>query len=115
MVLLVIGASGYVGQHLCKLLLKNHEVCGTYFRNPVTIKGQSIFLDIRDKQAVEALFQRIKPELIYYLAYDPEALDASIIVGTRNLLKASAQWCPTSPFIFLRNSGIWELRSAPEE
>jgi len=110
---LVVGASGYLGRHLCKLLSKKHEVCGTYFRNPVKITEQNVFLDIRDKQAVDALFQEINPDLVYHLAYDREDLDASIVDGTRNLLKASAQWCPTSPFIFISTDAVFDGEKGP--
>ncbi len=113
MVTLVVGASGYVGRHLCKLLLKNHEVCGTYFRNPVKITGQSIFLDIRDKRAVDALFQEINPDLVYHLAYDREDLDVSIVVGTQNLLEARAKWCAESPFIFISTDSVFDGENWP--
>jgi len=113
MVTLVVGASGYVGRNLCQLLSKTHEVYGTYFRNPVKITGKSVFLDIRDKQGVSAFFQEIKPDLIYHLAYDREDLDASIVDGTRNLLEASAQWCPTSPFIFMSTDAVFDGEAGP--
>ena len=113
MVTLVVGASGYVGRNLCQLLSKTHEVYGTYFKNPVKITGQGVLLDIRDEQAVQTLFEKIRPDLVYHLAYDREDLDASIVVGTQNLLEARAKWSPANPFIFMSTDAVFDGETGP--
>lgn len=77
MKILVTGAAGFMGTHLVDFLTKNrkHEVfavddlSGGYIEN-VNPKAHFTKLDLRNREKVEKYIQRIKPELIYYLAAD---------------------------------------------
>jgi len=87
--ILITGGSGYIGRNLIKKSTKKFYVSWTYFRNKVRgITGKSFLLDIRDSQSVRSLIYRIKPRVIYDLAYDRNDLYESIIIGTRNILNA---------------------------
>ena len=99
---MIIGASGYVGRHLCKILSKKYTVFGTFFRHSLYLNGESVFLDIRDKTSVFELLRQIRPQLIYHLAYDLKDLEGSIVRGTDNLLQAKRR----AEIDVLRTGGI---------
>ena len=77
MKILVTGAAGFMGAHLIDYLVKevNHEVfavddlSGGYIEN-VNPKAHFTKLDLRNREKVEKYIQKIKPELLYYLAAD---------------------------------------------
>lgn len=67
--LLVTGASGFLGWNLCQFAAQNWEVCGTYFGHKVEIFNTSLYkVDLRDYEAVEELFQTIKPDAVIHTA-----------------------------------------------
>jgi len=115
MVVLIIGASGYVGKHLWGLLFEKLEVFGTYLKNPTAYNnnGFSLFLDIRDNKSVDTAFKKIRPDLIYHLAYDSQDLKGSIIDGTENVLQAKRKWCPGSRLIYLSTDAVFDGESGP--
>ena len=110
---LLIGASGYVGRNLGHLLLESYEVCGTYFRHAIDFCHQNVCLDIRNKQDVKKLFDRVRPDVIFHLAYDREDLEDSIVIGTGNLLNDRKIWSPSSHFIFLSTDAVFDGESGP--
>ena len=69
---LITGASGFMGSHLSKFLLdKGYDVYGTYF-TPTTdknkVKGKLEECDMRDREKVKEIIERVKPDKIYHLA-----------------------------------------------
>jgi CDP-paratose 2-epimerase len=73
-------------------------------------------LDIRDRLGVLALLQEIKPDAIVHTAAQPSHDRAAAIpfddfdtnaVGTLNLLEATRQACPDSPFAHLSTNKVY--------
>ena len=111
---LVTGASGYVGQFLCKSLLAKHfDVYATYFRNPSSLNFAASHLtsqvdapsthqpDIRNIDAIQNLLQTARPDLIYHLSYDPQDLTGTVVQRTENLLRGRNEITPTVRIVFL--------------
>lgn len=73
-------------------------------------------LDIRDRAGVMAMIREVKPEVIVHAAAQPSHDRAAAIpfddfdtnaVGTMNLLEASRQACPESPFIHMSTNKVY--------
>lgn len=66
---LVTGAGGFLGAHLCRLLLdRGFEVHGAFRVRPPPQGVRSWRRDLREADAVEALFEESTPELVFHLA-----------------------------------------------
>lgn len=100
---LVTGASGFIGNHLCKCLsAKEAEVHGIS-RTPHTTKSNFVHWwqgDLEDISNVRTIVRTIKPDIIYHLASNvtgSRAIDCvlptlhSNLVSTVNLLTASTE------------------------
>ncbi|MDY6936052.1 MAG: NAD(P)-dependent oxidoreductase [Cyanobacteriota bacterium] len=67
--LLVTGASGFLGWHLCQVAREEWEVCGTYFSQEIAISGVSLArVDLRETQQLQAYFDRIQPDAVIHAA-----------------------------------------------
>lgn len=73
-------------------------------------------LDIRDRQGILDLMQRVKPNAIVHTAAQPSHDRAAAIpfddfdtnaVGTLNLLEAARQACPESPFVHMSTNKVY--------
>ena len=73
-------------------------------------------LDIRDRQGVLKLLQEIQPDAIVHTAAQPSHDRAAAIpfddfdtnaVGTLNLLEATRQACPESPFVHMSTNKVY--------
>jgi GDP-4-dehydro-6-deoxy-D-mannose reductase len=106
MCVLVTGATGFVGQHLVKLLLSlRHSVFGTYL-SPPTEWGFDATLfrcDVRDSARVRAIIRKICPTRIYHLAGESSPSQSlkdfrntfdTNFWGTYNVLEAARQVVP---------------------
>jgi dTDP-4-dehydrorhamnose reductase len=88
---LVIGASGQVGHHLVRTIeRRGREVVGTGRRD----------LDIRDREAVSRVVDRIAPNVVYLAAYsanvdacelDPASTYETNVVGVANVVEAATR------------------------
>jgi len=83
------------------------EACRTY---------QHAEIDIRDRQAVAALFREVRPDAVIHCAAQPSHdLAASIpfddfeinALGTLNLLEATRQIVPEAPFVFMSTNKVY--------
>jgi CDP-paratose 2-epimerase len=72
-------------------------------------------LDIRDRRGVLAMMAELKPQAIVHTAAQPSHDRAAAIpfddfdtnaVGTLNLLEATRQSCPESPFVHLSTNKV---------
>lgn len=105
---LIVGASGYVGRCLCKILSRSYQVFGTFYRNQVFFGGEGVCVDIRDEDAVQNLVKQIRPDVIFHLAWDLNDLEGCIVAGTKNLLRARNEYCSTSRFIFISTDAVFD-------
>jgi len=73
-------------------------------------------LDIRDRQGVLALLREVRPDAIVHTAAQPSHDRAAAIpfddfdtnaVGTLNLLEATRQACPESPFVHMSTNKVY--------
>lgn len=93
---LLVGAAGLIGSHLRRALSERH-VTVTHHRVPT--KG-SVYLDITDRGAVEALVQEERPDVVVLAAAEPhvercerepEATRRVNVEGTRHIATATAE------------------------
>jgi len=122
---LVTGAAGFVGSHLCERLAeRGAKVVGVdnfSFSRPDAAKGSSalelVTADLRDPAAMKALFERVVPDVVYHLAAVanprtckqdfPTAFDVNVI-GTQNALRFTPAG---ARFLFMSSAAVY---GAPE-
>jgi len=133
--ILVTGSSGLVGSEVCMHFANNYEIHGldnnqraVFFgpqgdtrwnqqRLSSAIKNfKHHELDIRDRQGVLELIKTIKPDVIVHTAAQPSHDRAAAIpfddfdtnaVGTLNLLEATRQFVPETPFIHMSTNKVY--------
>jgi dTDP-4-dehydrorhamnose reductase len=67
--LLVTGASGFLGWHLCRIAAQKWDVYGTYCSQALEITGVKLLkLDLTDFQALKALFCDLSPDAVIHTA-----------------------------------------------
>ncbi len=114
--ILVTGATGFVGQHLVRLLLSlRHSVYGTYLSAPTEWGFDAALFrcDIRDAARVRALTRQIRPDRIYHLAGQSSPSQSlqdfrnafnTNFWGTYNLLEAAGQVAPRARILVVGSS-----------
>ena len=136
MKVLVTGSSGLIGSEVCTYFAKQgHSIHGvdnnqravffgpqgdTTWRFKELKNSISDFshheIDIRERQSVLNLFKEIKPDAIVHTAAQPSHDKAASIpfddfdvnaVGTLNLLEATRQFCPDSPFVHMSTNKVY--------
>lgn len=116
-VLLVTGASGYVGQALTR-----HPACrgfggvaGTFLSQPISAAGWDLYqIDITDRAAVAALWDAVRPTHVIHTAanfHNPAALADSVVTGTQAVLEASI--AHQSRLIHLSTDMVFDGEHAP--
>ncbi len=76
--LIIIGASGYIGRHLVARAGPAWRVVGTHLASTPPAGLESYALDVRDRAAVAALLDRLRPDVVIHTAYRYD--DASVDV-----------------------------------
>lgn len=67
--LLITGASGFLGWHLCQLAKQEWEVYGTYYSHALEISGiKLIKVNLTDYQELKNLFSDIQPAAVIHAA-----------------------------------------------
>ncbi|MCF3652117.1 NAD-dependent epimerase/dehydratase family protein [Synoicihabitans lomoniglobus] len=135
--LLVTGSSGLIGSEVCTYFSRElgftvHGVDNnqravffgpqgdTRWNQQRLAEGLPGFahheVDIRDRPGVLALLQEVKPDVIVHTAAQPSHDRAAAIpfddfdtnaVGTLNLLEATRQACPESPFVHMSTNKVY--------
>ncbi len=108
---LVTGATGFCGQHLCRFLFsRGYEVIGTYHHTapPKKKKHPFVFLDICDPASVDTVMEKYKPDYICHLAAQsvlrfswvmPDKTLEANAGGTIFLLGAMRKYAPHARFL----------------
>lgn len=121
---LVTGASGYVGEHLCRrLIATRHTVVGLWHTRPVALDGVSLRqADLRDPNATRSLLADVRPRAIIHCAaltnvatceQQPAAARAAIVAATGNLVAALADLDQPARLVFVSTDLVFDGRSAP--
>jgi dTDP-4-dehydrorhamnose reductase len=67
--LLITGASGFLGWHLCQLAKQEWEIYGTYLSHPLEISGiKMLKLNLTNFQELQHIFNDIKPTAVIHTA-----------------------------------------------
>ncbi|MBD1862182.1 MULTISPECIES: NAD(P)-dependent oxidoreductase [Trichocoleus] len=67
--LLITGASGFLGWHLCQIAQRQWDVYGTYCSQAIAMVGvTALKVDISDFVALKHLFERVQPDAVIHLA-----------------------------------------------
>ncbi|MCF2149892.1 NAD(P)-dependent oxidoreductase [Desmonostoc muscorum LEGE 12446] len=67
--LLITGASGFLGWHLCQLAKQEWEIYATYLSHPIEIPGVKILkVNLTDFQELQYIFSTIKPAAVIHTA-----------------------------------------------
>lgn len=67
--LLITGASGFLGWHLCQLAKQEWEVYGTYFSHTLEVPNVNMLkVDLSNFQEIEQIFRQIQPTAVIHTA-----------------------------------------------
>lgn len=119
--LLITGASGFLGWHLCQLAQQTWQVYGTYHQHPVEIPGVTLLtLNLTDFQALRQLFQQIQPDAVIHTAAasspnfcqtHPETSHSINVSASCNLAGLSAN--AGIPCVFTSSEMVFDGRNPP--
>jgi dTDP-4-dehydrorhamnose reductase len=91
--LFVTGMSGFLGSEVARrAVASGWIVTGTYYKQRIDIAGTtSVAVDIRDPEAVDAVFARTRPDAVVHTAYlrSGPASEATIVAGTLHVAAAA--------------------------
>lgn len=104
--ILITGATGFIGSHLLKRLIKEHEVCAIVRENSDLwrIKGIDVLTmeaDIESTRDVLSIFKKFNPKIVIHLAtyyeknhepFDITPMINTNVLGIANLLEASKEF-----------------------
>lgn len=119
--LLITGASGFLGWHLCQLALPTWDVYGTYYTHAQPIAGvKTVALDLTNFEAIQQLFQDLRPSAVIHAAaqsrpnvcqVEPAAAHAINVVASRNLAGLCAD--ANIPFAFTSTELVFDGLNPP--
>ncbi len=118
---LVTGATGFIGRHLTKRLLKEGAYVSVVSKNKTDFKGADVFCaDILDKDALNAVVCKVKPKLVFHLAAiiraktpeEERKMLETNVRGTKNILLLSGK-AKVARFINLSTSDVYGTSHTP--
>lgn len=67
--LLVTGASGFLGWHVCQIAQQEWEVYGTYYSHAIEIPGINLLkIDLQDFEELKRIFNEVQPTAVIHTA-----------------------------------------------
>ena len=87
---LVTGGAGLLGSALLRAAPEGVEVHATERGTPVS-GAEGYRVELADADAVRALWQRLRPDVVIHTAYDTRASDEEIRAATRNVARSSRE------------------------
>ena len=129
--LLIIGASGFIGQHLLQRLQSSpeHEVRGTYLTAMPQTQGCSWHqVDVTDPEQLGAVFRLTQPEMVVHLAAmsdvnqcqrTPQRASEINVRGTEHIAKLCALYQAkllflSTEYVFSGDQGYYREDDAPQ-
>lgn len=119
--ILITGASGFLGWHLCQEARKDWQVYGTYFSQKVTIPQINLYkIDLRNCEALKQLFNTIKPNAVIHTAAaskpnfcqtNPEESYSINVTASINIARFCAEY--KIPFAFTSTDLVFNGENAP--
>ncbi|MGN6124041.1 MAG: NAD-dependent epimerase/dehydratase family protein [Sphingomonas oligoaromativorans] len=111
--ILISGATGFLGKHLFRHLQDmGHEVFGT--ANRPQVDEPIVYCDIRDPLAVQAIFHRVRPEIVIHCAAISSVTSSAAqdyysvnTVGTENMINAALALPGHIRFMFISTAGVY--------
>ncbi len=113
--LLITGASGFLGWHLCQLAIE-WDVYGTYFSHSLEIPGiKLIKLDLTDFTELKRIFQEIQPSAVIHTAalsqpnYCQTHVEESLLINVTASLNI-AELCAVNsiPYVFTSTDLVFD-------
>jgi len=106
--ILVTGADGFVGRHLCDYLRKQGDQVTEAVGPNSNLSGESLRVNVADAKGVLAAFRAARPEAVVNLAgfssvakssADPASVFQVNTQGTLNILGAAKEIAPKAPWV----------------
>lgn len=119
--LLITGASGFLGWHLCELAQTDWQIYGTYHAHAVPLPGVAMVpVDLTDRAAVTQLIQQIQPDALIHTAAlsKPNACESNPDLSYQINVAASwhlADLCAerSIPCVFTSSEQVFDGRNPP--
>jgi len=119
--LLITGASGFLGWHLCQMAVATWDVYGTYHTHPHPLAGvKTLPVNLTDFQAVQQLVNDLQPSAVIHAAAqsqpnicqtDPVAAYAINVMAAQNLAGLCAD--AAIPFAFTSTDLVFDGLNPP--
>ncbi|MBD2515117.1 NAD(P)-dependent oxidoreductase [Nostoc sp. FACHB-973] len=119
--LLITGASGFLGWHLCQLAKQEWEIYATYLSHPIEIPGVKILkVNLTDFQELQYIFSTIKPAAVIHTAAQsqpnfcqthPEESQAINVTASCNIAGLCAD--NSIPCVFTSTDLVFDGLNAP--
>lgn len=121
---LVTGATGFVGEHLLRCLVQDHQaVIGLGNQKSVTVPGAGrMQVDLRRADLVAALMRRLQPDLVFHCAaqtnvlrcqQNPAAARQSIVGVTQHLVHAVSDAVPAATLVAISTDLVFNGEHPP--
>ncbi|WP_414568284.1 SDR family oxidoreductase [Nostoc sp. CCY 9925] len=119
--LLITGASGFLGWHLCQLAKQEWEIYGTYLSHPIEIPGVKILkVNLTNFQELKCVFSDIEPAAVIHTAAHsqpnfcqthPEESHAINVIASCNIAGLCAD--NSIPYAFTSTDLVFDGLNAP--